>query len=629
MKLNRRAFPNVRILSHLIVAWVVLYTWACPRLWAAKNVWTSSGPLRVINALAADPQNPQTVYAGDAEAGGVFKTTNGGRSWTRLMPLDNDVSTLAVDPQNSNVVYVGSRSGAGLYKVTNGVPEKMLRGVPVLGFAVDAHNPDTIYVAAGLNNGVLRSTDGGKNWNPAAFSFFSNREVLTLTIDPQIPSTMYAADATGVFKSLDGGANWRSIKPGTTTNGILLPRIIVDPANSHRLYALIPRANTGRLQVFLSLDGGTIWDPLDLRLPADIRALDVVSNNTSSFYASTTLGGILKTDTDTETWTPINSGLANSIIALTIDPQNSGTVYAGTWGNGFFKSTDGTDNWVRLPRPRYVSRLTIDPQTPTTIYANTIDGVFKSTDGGTSGTKPFRGGPLGQLYLRDLVIDPQNTKTLYAGLTTPWGENGPTGIVFKSVDGGVTWDQLQLPENFGVGILAVDPHIPDIVYVALSVGSGDYRLFKSPDGGLTWNLPPSDLKAKGNTWGAAVSALAIDPQNSDRIYAAANQYNDTTILWKTTDGGKSWTDLGLYGANYVDAIVIDPQKPNNVYLGTNDGVLRSIDGGANWTPMNAGLPLNMFGLPPSIQFLAIDPQNPARLYAASWEVGVFAITVDP
>ena len=76
-------------------------------------------------------------------------------------------------------------------------------------------------------------------------------------------------------------------------------------------------------------------------------------------------------------------------------------------------------------------------------------------------------------------------------------------------------------------------------------------------------------------------------------------------------------------------MAVDPKNPNNVYLGTNNGVLRSTDAGANWTLMNAGLPLNMFGLPPSIHFLAIDPQNPARLYAASYEGGVFVITVDP
>jgi len=629
MKLRRRALPTLHFLNHLIVVSMVLYGWSSPHVWAGKNVWTSAGPLRLINALAADPQNPQTVYAGDAEAGGVFKTTNGGRSWTRFMSLDSDVSTLAVDPQNPNVVYVGSRNGAGLFKVTDGRSEKLLRGVPVLGFAIDAHNPDTLYVAAGLNNGVLRSTDGGKNWIPVVFGFFSNREVLTLTIDPQTPSTMYTADVTGVFKSVDGGANWRSIKPGTTTNGILLPRIIVDPANSDRLYALIPGGNTARIQVFLSLDSGNTWDPLNLRLPADIRALDAVANDTGTLYASTTVGGVLKTDTAAATWTAINSGLANPIFGLALDPQNTGTVYAGTWGNGFFKTTDGTENWTRLPRPRYVSRLAVDPQTPSTVYANTIDGVFKSTDGGASGTKPSRNGPLQLPSLRDLVIDPKNPKTLYAGLTTYWRENGPTAIVFKTVDGGVTWEELNLPENFGFGLLAVDPQIPEIVYVALNVGSGDYRLFKSLNGGLTWNLPPSDLKGKGNTWGAAVTALAIDPLNSETIYAAADQYNDSTILWKTTDGGKTWLDLGSYAANYVNAIVIDPQEPNNVYLGTNNGVLRSTDAGANWTLMNAGLPLNMFGLPPSIHFLAIDPQNPARLYAASYEGGVFVITVDP
>src|SRR6478672_4566277 len=109
MKPSPRAFPNLRFVHYVIVVWMVLFGSASVRVWAGNNVWTGSGPLRSIGALAVDPQNPQTVYAGDAEAGGVFKTTNGGQTWTRFMSLDSDVSTLAVDPQNPNVVYVGSR----------------------------------------------------------------------------------------------------------------------------------------------------------------------------------------------------------------------------------------------------------------------------------------------------------------------------------------------------------------------------------------------------------------------------------------------------------------------------------------------------------------------------------------
>src|SRR5205807_1412890 len=148
---------------------------------------------------------------------------------------------------------------------------------------------------------------------------------------------MYAADSTSLFKSVDGGANWRPMKPGMTTYGAVLPRIIVDRNNSNRLYALVRDATTLRMQLFVSIDGGAVWDVLDLRL-ADIRSLAVDTDN-NTFYASTSLG-VLKSDGDATNWTAINSGLANSIFALGIDPKNSGTVYAGTWGNGFFKSTD-------------------------------------------------------------------------------------------------------------------------------------------------------------------------------------------------------------------------------------------------------------------------------------------------
>src|SRR5437667_179650 len=186
---------------------------------AGINVWTTNGPEGgSINALAMDPQVPATLYAG-ANGGGVFKSTDGGGSWSAVNTglTSTFVRALAIDPQASTTLYAGTNNG--VFKSTDGAgtwspANNGLANLSVNALAIDPQTPTTLYVGApGNPGGVFKSTDGGGSWSLASTGL-TNPAVSHLAIDPQTPTTLYAGTvlsgtlAGGVFKSTDGGGNW-------------------------------------------------------------------------------------------------------------------------------------------------------------------------------------------------------------------------------------------------------------------------------------------------------------------------------------------------------------------------------------------------------------------------------------
>ncbi len=212
------------------------------------------------------------------------------------------------------------------------------------------------------------------------------------------------------------------------------------------------------------------------------------------------LVGLHRAEAGVNVWTT-NGPHSETINALAIDPQTPTTLYAGTSGDGVFKSTDGGTTWravnTGLDPRRCCFALAIDPQTPTTLYASTDGGVFKSTDGGESWGGVNTG--LTNPFARALAIDPQTPATLYVSTG---------GGVFKSTDGGGNWRSvLVLSPGTFVLALAIDPQTPMTVYAgtidATTTGSG-HGVFKSTDGGESWSAVNTGLSNQ------AVLALAVE-----------------------------------------------------------------------------------------------------------------------
>jgi cysteine-rich repeat protein len=556
---------------------------------AGDNAWSVFGPQGgSILSLAIDPTSPQTVYAGTN--GGVFKSTDGGSSW--------------------------STASKGL--TDSGITETYVQEL-----AIDPSSPQTLY--AGMFRGVFKSTDGGASWDAAGLT---TSDVTALAVDPTNPQTIYAGTDTGgmpagnVFKSTDGGMNWAAAAGLYNVN---IRTLAIDPTNSQLVYA----GTSGG--VFKSTNGGTNWSAASSGLTTtDIYALAIDPSSPQTLYAGSYGGGVFKSTNGALTWVPANGGYYNDYVyALAIDPTAPQTVYAGISAFGVRKSTNGGVSWSGGGFLDSAHALAMDPTAPQTVYVGANAGVWKSTNGATSYSQMNVG--LSSFFVSTVAIDPANSQTFYEG----------DNVVRKSTNGGASWSQTggMLGRPLCV---AINPANSQTVYV----GTDGNGVNKSTNGGTSWTAVNNGL-----TW-QYVYSLAIDPNNPQTMYAgtqggffsssngAGTWFPSSsmpypvwtiaihpTLTWvvyvgtngggvsKTTNGGASWTALnsGLTDLN-VKSLAIDPTNPQIMYAGTFSGTFKTTNGGTTWSTINSGLPLSKMG---AVNTLAIDPARPQTVYAGT------------
>ena len=566
--------------------------------------WVSLGnglPQTSIVALAIDPANPSTLYAGTRE--GVFKSTDRGAHWGEINNgLTNlRVQALAIDPTNPSTLYASTI--AGVFKTTNmGVGWGAINNgltntfVPVL--ALDPTN-STVY--AGTNGGVFRSTDRGATW-AAINNGLTNMFVRALAIDPTNPSQLYAGTTQGgVFRSSDNGASWVAINSGLTNTFVFA--LAIDPTNPSMLYA---GTNGG---AFRSADNGVNWVAINNGLgdpPAlpqsTVRVLALDPVNPSTLYARGDAGLFRSTDSGAN-WAQILVGLSGGVSVLAIDPTNPSTLYAGSGSDGLFRSTDRGANWTAINSGvppgnsgnTDVRSLAIDLTNTSTVYAGLNGGMYRSMDMGANWMQLNNGLP--NTFFQALVLDPTNTSTLYAGTI---GDG-----VFKTTDRGANWVAINNGlTDTDVFALALDPTNPARLYAGTRLDG----VFRSTDSGANWtamNQGPTN---------AVVRAVAIDPTNPSTLYAGT-----AAGVFRSTDLGANWVAMnnGLTTDAVARALAIDPTNPTTLYTGTEGGeVFQSTDGGTRWAAINNGLTARR------VIALALDPSYPSTLYAGTTE-GVF------
>ena len=280
----RREFLSLAcptVLNLVVICLMVLLT--IGRIDAGVNQWTSHGPEgEYVQALAIDPQTPTTLYAGTSGAG-VFKSSNGGQSWSAINAGLGDpfVNALAIDPQT----------------------------------------PTTLY--AGTSGGVLKSSNGGQSWS-AVNTGLGLFDVQALAIDPQTPTTLYAGTSgAGVFKSSNGGQSWSAINAGLGDPFVSV--LAIDPQTPTTLYA---RASGG---IFKSSNGGQSWSAINAGLDNRfVSALAIDPQTPTTLYAGTD-SLVLKSSNGGQSWSAINAGLGNRFVfTLAINPLTPTTLYAGT-----------------------------------------------------------------------------------------------------------------------------------------------------------------------------------------------------------------------------------------------------------------------------------------------------------
>jgi photosystem II stability/assembly factor-like uncharacterized protein len=311
-------------------------------------------------------------------------------------------------------------------------------------------------------------------------------------------------------------------------------------------------------------------------------------------YALTSSGSIFKSTDSGSSWAALGNIVGVNAIALS--PAASSTVYAGT-AHGVVKTTDGGQSWTQAGLFDVgINVLAIDPHTASTLYASGAAGsIYSSVDAGADwtsvslGSVPNQSGPATSF----IAIDPLTPSTLYAL------SGGPRGTLYKSTDRGQSWNIISAGDVYAT-LLVTDPSLPSALYANLD-GAG---LSKSTDGGTTW-------AATGLNYYPI--ALAIDPVNSNTLYASVASDTSQAIL-KSTDAGKTWVTVDTINATLTNAIVPVIRSivlsPNaSVYVTTGKGIFKSADSGMSWQETDSGLRVH------DIRMLVGDPLNPAILYA--------------
>ena len=371
------------------------------------------------------------------------------------------------------------------------------------------------------------------------------------------------------------------------------------------------------------------------RMSGRISCLDAEQKNPDVIWVGGANGGIWKSINRGTTFKPVFEEYPQSIGTIAIDQAHPDTVWAGlgeVWtrnsvsvGSGIYKTVNGGEKWefMGLPQSERIGRIIINPANPDIVYAAVLGalwsdseerGVYKTADGGKSWTRVLYVSP--SSGCADMAMDPSDPSVIYASFwdfrreAHTFRSGGPGSGIYRSEDGGTTWDKIHngLPAGtLGRIALAVSPVAPHTLYAL--VESEKSALYRSADRGDTWEKM-SDQYMMGDR-PFYYSLIVPDPAEKDRVYKPG------TTLWVSNDGGKVFQSPSVTGGNYhsdTHALWISPLNNRLMYLGTDGGVYISEDKGNTWRFVQ-NLPLSQF------YHVSVDNASPYNVYGGLQDNG--------
>lgn len=627
--------------------------------------WRCIGPHRAGRTVGASgiADQPFTFFIG-VNNGGVWKTTDAGRTWE---PIFDDQPTgsigdVAVAPSNPKVIYVGS--GEGLQR------------------------PDL-----STGDGMYRSSDGGKTWTHLGLS--DAQQIGGLAVDPKNADRVFVAalghpygpnETRGVYRSLDGGKSWGRVLYKDQDTGAI--QVTIDPKDSKIVYAALWAARqgpweNGRWQgpgsgLFKSVDGGDTWKQLTKGLPTFAQGLGrigfaIAPSNSKVLYATVDAGnasGLFRSNDQGQSWMLVNKeqrlvSRGDDFAEVRVDPKNAEIVYVAD--TSFYRSKDGGKTFTCIkgsPGGDDYHRVWINPNNPEILLLASDQGACVSLNGGDTWSSWYNQ-PTGQMY--HVTTDNLFPYNVYSGQQ----ENGSVMVSSRGNDGQITFREWHPAGGDEYGYLAPDPLNPRYVYggrinrydkvtgeVVDVRPKGSYRvlrtapvlfskadphvlffagnlLFKTLNGGQTWETISPDLSREKYEIPASVGVyakpematmarrgviytVAPSPIDADTIWCGT----DDGLIWVTNDGGKtwsnvtpkgidSWSKVSIMDAGYIDTqtayaavnrIRCDDQKPH---------IYRTRDGGKTWKEIVRGLPSG------PINVVRTDHKKPGLLFCGS------------
>jgi photosystem II stability/assembly factor-like uncharacterized protein len=631
--------------------------------------WRNIGPFRGgrVRAIAGVPSQPNVFYFAQVN-GGVFKTTDYGRTW---QPIFDDqptgsVGAIAVSISDPNVIYVGS--GEGL------------------------HRPDL-----SVGDGIYKSTDAGKSWTHLGLR--DGQQIAQIAVDPRNPDRLLVAVAghpygpneeRGVYLSTDGGQNFQKTLFKDENTGAA--DVEIDPSNPETVYAALWEAREGPWEngswngtgggIFKSTDGGKTWRQLTKGLPDDIvqANLGIAASAPQTLVAAVATkkaGKLYRSDDGGENWTlateddrPGARIGGGDLPLIRIDPQHPNIVYSASvvcW-----KSTDGGktwEGWRGAPGGDDYQNVWINPTNSDVILLGSDQGAIVTVNGGATWSSWYNQSTA-QLY--HVAADNAFPYRLYSGQQ----ESGSVGITSRGTDGAITFRDWRPVAAEEYGYCAPDPLDPDIIYggkltrydrrthqaqeiLPKAFRSDDFRvirtqpvlfspidphllffaantLWQTSDGGQHWTQISPDLTRKTFEVPASVgkyrTETSAQPRQRGVIYAVAPSPLDKNRIWAgtddglihvTTDGGKNWKDVtppALTPWQKVSVMDAGHFDANTAYAAVNTirlddlrpHIYRTNDSGKTWNEIVHGIPANE-----NVNVVREDPKRRGMLFAGT------------
>lgn len=616
-----------------------------------------------IGDIALDPSNPNILWMGTGEANifrssqsgaGIYRTTDGGKTWEHL-GLENTftIARILVHPENSQVVYVAASGHEwtpnperGVYKTTNGGEtwEKILYVDDMTG-AIDLvmhpENPDILYAATWQRirkkwndprnepgysgSGIWKTTDGGKNWEKVNNGLpearyrgrigidiaRSNPEVLYAFIDNYeiIREAYEETDSYGrprggvimgatVYRTSNGARSWQRVSGQTEemtrymerhsgTYGWVFGQIRVDPNDENTIYTM-------GIQLHVSNDGGKTFRTLR-GMHGDHHGLWIDPDN-SDYLFNANDGGVCVSYDRGETWRLFTKSLqASQFFNVQVDNADPFHIYGSIQDHGSYRTeVDLSRGRDRIPVADFEwapggegSNHAIDPTDPNRVYAagfygNMIRGYLQK-DGWQTKTIVPRvyedEPPLRGQWMAPFILSPHNPDIVYLGMQ----------YLFRSIDRGNTWERISPdltyndPKKMGdipyqtLFAISESPLMQGLIYV----GTDDGRAHITKDGGKTWTEITRGLVP--NKW---VSRVVASRYHMGTVYLTQNGKRDDDFapyIWKSDDYGKTWKSIvSNIPIGPVNVIREDPINQDILYVGTDAGVFVTKDGGNHW-----------------------------------------------
>ncbi len=576
----------------------------------------------VLHAFEIDPQHADTWFAGIesgyTSAAGLYRTTDGGRSWATLAGLKGQsVWAFSIWPADPRVMAAGTAEGVFLsrdrgesWSRISPVSNRDLR--PVVSLAFHPRDPNILY--AGTTHLPWRTTDGGATWESIDSGMIDDSDVFSLRVDAKKPALMFASACSGVYRSESSGSLWTRLP--TPPGAFRAYHVTLDPEHSGTVFA-----GTG-LGLLKSADGGATWRKISEDI-VESMAFDPAREGRIYFASAT--AGLLSSLDDGETVQPVNQGFSNR--NFTSFDGRDGTLYASSVferNGGLFRSDDQGGKWQRitpnaLPIDENILVTAVSPGDPHMVYIATAHGIQKSGDRGVT-WRALRIPALAE-RITDLTVlsgaSPLEPRpVLLAG--TPGG-------LFRSENDGSTWTKAVYLRSGRSGPL---PSLigPQVKFLQRSGDSGvgvitGTGAFFSTDHGASWTACPVPL-GSAHWYGIALNPSANPASKQgqrDSVWAATSHG-----LFRSSDRCHTWEAVrnGLAFGDSVTLIYAHPLHPDEMFAAQNGQIFRTTNRGSQWVKME-----NADGDGSYASRLLIVPSTPDRLFALLARRGILVHSI--